>query len=282
MYNEKRVKQSELLQLLLLDNLYSQSGSEKIIFQGGTALRWIYGAARFSEDLDFVTGLERKKMESMIAGMKLKMGNACTAQFGPGLMEIQIKKSRESAFKLFFVHRPQTQRERIAVKLEFEILEENRQPEYRRDILRELPQVAGLVSSGDLILPYTSSIVLSETPEEILSDKVRALFERKYLKGRDIYDVWWIVTYLGIKPNWSLTKNKLSMYRTPFVYAREAGYFQTKESASAVRDALESDLPRFIPQNIYAEYQQDSFRRFSEALKDVMARLLDQGMKGFF
>ena len=141
MYNEKRIKQSELLQLLLLDNLYSQSGSEKLIFQGGTALRWIYGAGRFSEDLDFVTGLQRKKIESIIAAMKLKMENACTAQFGPGLTEIQIKKSRESAFKLFFVYRPRTQRERIAVKLEFEILEEKRQPEYRRDICPNATQL---------------------------------------------------------------------------------------------------------------------------------------------
>ena len=52
MYKEKRVKQSEILQLLLLDNLYSQSGSEKIIFQGGTALRWVYGGMRFSEVID--------------------------------------------------------------------------------------------------------------------------------------------------------------------------------------------------------------------------------------
>jgi predicted nucleotidyltransferase component of viral defense system len=282
MYNEKRVKQSELLQLLLLDNLYAQSGSEKIIFQGGTALRWIYGAARFSEDLDFVTGLHREGIESILAAMKLKMENACTAQFGPGLTEIQIKKSRISAFKLFIVHRPQTQRERIAVKLEFEILEADRQPEYRRDILRDLPHVAGLVTTGQLILPYTSSIILSETPDEILSDKIRALFGRKYIKGRDIYDVWWIVTYLRKKPNWSLTREKLSMYQTPFVNAREADYFQTKASAIAVRDALTSDLPRFIPQNIYAEYQQDDFRQFNDTLKYVMAELMDQGMEGFF
>ena len=72
------------------------------------------------------------------------------------------------------------------------------------------------------------------------------------------------------------------MYQTPFVGAREAGYFQTKGSANAVRDALSSDLPRFIPQNIYAEYQQDDFRQFSETLKNVVMKLLDQGMKGFF
>jgi len=31
MYNEKRIKKSELLQLILLDNLYAQSWSENII-----------------------------------------------------------------------------------------------------------------------------------------------------------------------------------------------------------------------------------------------------------
>ncbi|MEW6328045.1 MAG: hypothetical protein AB1487_10720 [Thermodesulfobacteriota bacterium] len=45
-YNEKKTRSSELLQLLLLDNLYAQSGSERIIFQGGTALRWVYGYYR--------------------------------------------------------------------------------------------------------------------------------------------------------------------------------------------------------------------------------------------
>lgn len=67
MYREKYVRRSEQLQLLLLDNLYSQSGSEKIIFQGGTALRWVYGGTRFSEDLDFVTHLKRMRIESILA-----------------------------------------------------------------------------------------------------------------------------------------------------------------------------------------------------------------------
>jgi len=63
-YQGKRVRQSEILQLLLLDNIYSHSGSEKIIFQGGTALRWVYGGMRFSEDLDFVSSLPKRKIET--------------------------------------------------------------------------------------------------------------------------------------------------------------------------------------------------------------------------
>jgi len=58
---KKEVKKSEALQLILLDNLYAQSGSEHIIFQGGTALRWVYSGMRFSEDLDFVTHLKARR-----------------------------------------------------------------------------------------------------------------------------------------------------------------------------------------------------------------------------
>ena len=53
MYNEQKIRKSEALQLHLMDNLYAQSGSHNIIFQGGMALRWVYGGLRFSEDLDF-------------------------------------------------------------------------------------------------------------------------------------------------------------------------------------------------------------------------------------
>ncbi len=117
-YNEKRIKKSELLQLILLNNLYAQSGSESIIFQGGTALRWVYGGMRFSEDLDFVTDLPKEDVENILAGIFQKTQMACIAQFGPGQSEHKRKHGRKQAFKIFFIYRPQNQRERIAVKLE--------------------------------------------------------------------------------------------------------------------------------------------------------------------
>jgi predicted nucleotidyltransferase component of viral defense system len=67
-YTETRVRQSEMLQLLLLDALYGHSGSQHIVFQGGTALRWVYGGPRFSEDLDFVTRFPPDKIQSILTG----------------------------------------------------------------------------------------------------------------------------------------------------------------------------------------------------------------------
>jgi predicted nucleotidyltransferase component of viral defense system len=229
MYNQRKIRKSEALQLILLDNLYAQSGSHQIIFQGGTALRWVYGGTRFSEDLDFVTLLPANELDKILMKTAKKVESACIAQFGPGLSEQKIKSRRKSFTQMLFIYRPDSQRERVAVKLEFENLKAGHRPEFEKFVLKDLPSVAGLVRSGNLILPYSSSILLAETPEEILSDKIRALYERPYIKGRDIYDVWWLTKKLEISPQWDLTHNKFGMYQALFVAAREADFFQKKK-----------------------------------------------------
>jgi len=282
MYNEKRIRKSELLQLILLDNLYAQSGSERIIFQGGTALRWVYSGMRFSEDLDFVTDLPRKKVENILADTFRKTQMACIAQFGPGQSEHKGKSGRRQAIKMFLIYRPQNQRERIAVKMEFEFLKPGHEPQFRKFILRDLPLVAGLVTGGKLVIPYSSSIILAETPDEILSDKIRALYERKYIKGRDIYDIWSIRKQLKVPPNWITVRKKLVMYQDLFVPARGVDYFQQRGSTASVMDAIKRDLPRFLPQNIISMYQEENFNDFITTLKDVTSELLAQGMKEYF
>lgn len=281
MYNARRIKKSELLQLILLDNFYAQSGSERVIFQGGAALRWIYSGLRFSEDLDFVTSLTENDIERILDRTFQKAQKACIAQFGPGQWEVKRTGKRKESTRLFYIYRPETERERIAVKLEFESLKAGRQPQFESFILRDLPLVTGLVTAGKLIMPYSSSIILAETPEEILSDKIRALYERKYLKGRDIYDIWWLKNQLKIDPEWVNVKKKLTMYQASFVPAREPDYFLKEESVKSIIEALERDLPRFIPQNIFAEYSRHNFSDLIATLKDVTADLIAQSMKNF-
>lgn len=282
MYREKQVKNSEALQLILLDNLYAQSGSEKIIFQGGTALRWVYGGMRFSEDLDFVTHLSKKDIQKILNRIFLTTQNTCIAQFGPGQSEYQYKRGRSHATKVFFIYRPEAQRERIAVRLEFEMLRPGYEPGFTKHILRDLPSVAALIAGGKLVMAYSSSIILAETPEEIMTDKIRALYERKFLKGRDIYDFWWIIKKLKAAPKWSKAREKFSMYQSPFVPSREADFFLHKESVSSIISAIKNDLPRFIPQNIYSMYQEQKFSEFVKTLQEVTLDLLDQGMRNYF
>ena len=281
MYNQKKIRKSEALQLILLDNLYAQSGSQHIIFQGGTALRWVYGGMRFSEDLDFVTCLPPEDVDKILNKTFPKMKSACIAQFGPVVSEQKIKSRRKQSNQVLFIYRPEGQRERIAVKLEFERLKDGRQPEFEKFVLRDLAPVTGIITSGELVLPYTSSIILAETPAEILSDKFRALYERQHIKGRDIYDIWWLTKKLGISPRWSFAHNKFDMYQADFIAAREADFFLKSKNASIIAAAIESDLSRFIPQNIYALHQEGNFYEFINTLKEVISDLLDQGMRLF-
>ena len=281
MYKDTKVRNSELFQILLLDNLYSFSGSEHFFFQGGTAIRWAYGGTRFSEDLDFVTHLSAEDIKRIISNVSRKIHNACVAQFGPGQSEQKQKKSRKDAFKVLFIFRPQAHRERIAVKLEFEALKPLYQPDINKTVLRDLPSVAALLTNGKLIMSYSSSVILVETPEEILADKIRAVYERTYLKGRDIYDIWWLTKQYHLKPSWPLTRAKLDMYQAEFFPAREAGYFQKKKNAKEIISALMIDLPRFIPQEIYAVYQENDFKEFMDTLKTATADLSNQGLKDY-
>ena len=278
MYHEKMVRNAEVLQILLLDSLYAVSGSEAIYFQGGTALRWIYGGMRFSEDLDFVTSLAPEQIHMILKKVYSKVNHACIAQFGPGLLEQALKKARNDAVKVFYIYRPLTQRERIAVKLEFEPLKPGRLPTVKRVILRDLPAITGLLSGGKLIMPYSSSIVMAQTAEELLSDKIRALFERPYLKGRDIYDIWWLTERMQVVPSWEQTKTKLDMYRSAFVPARAADYFQKVSFLEDIIKAIVSDLPRFIPKDIYAVYQNDGFKTLTDALRKLTSTLQAQGL----
>lgn len=282
MYQDAKVRKSELFQILLLDTIYSVSGSDHFFFQGGTAVRWVYAGTRFSEDLDFVTDLSMADTKKIIARISGKIHNACVAQFGPGQSEQKEKKSRKDAFKIFFIFRPQAYRERIAVKLEFETLKHDHQPDIEKTILRDLPSVTGLLTSGKLILSYSSSVILVETPEEILSDKIRAVYERRYLKGRDIYDIWWLTEKRHVKPSWPITRAKLEMYRTAFFPARNAGYFQQQKNAQEIISALTNDLPRFIPQEIYSVHKENDFKGFVDALKHATSVLMDNGLKDYF
>lgn len=280
-FNSKRARQSELLQLLLLDTLYSLSGTDRLIFHGGTALRWIHGGPRFSEDLDFVTGLTIKKTSLLWERSRPKMVLACSAQFGPGLLEQQIKSSRKEAFKAFCIYRPENQRERIAVKLEVERLAAGRLPVNEPHILRDLSAVSALMAAGQLILPFTSSIVIAETPLEIFSDKIRALYERPFLKGRDVFDLWWLVKHRRLTPNWPAVRQKLEMYKTRFKAARRPDYFQSPDSRPAIREALDGDLPRFIPPKVLDVYRAQGYKDFIVTTDAVTARLLGQGLEEY-
>jgi len=274
-YRETYVRKAEIAQLILLHQLYSLSGSRELIFQGGTALRWCYGGSRFSEDLDFVTPLGADAVRAKL-NRTLKAGEReMVPHFGPGALTLSDKSTRPDTLKLLADYRPAASREKISVKLEFEGIRKESLPEAKNHILSALPAVSYLIASGDFRVPRPNAVLVVETISEILSDKIRALLERRYLKGRDIFDLWYLRTVLNAVADKEMIERKFRMYAWPFQAARNLDFFADPSSAvrEELKTAIREDLTRFLPPELFAVHQAEEYASFLAALQSLFAEL---------
>ena len=274
-YRETYVRKAEIAQLILLHRLYSLSGSQELFFQGGTALRWCYGGSRFSEDLDFVTPLGADAVRAKLNRMLKAVEREMVPHFGPGALTLSDKSTRPDTLKLFVDYRPAASREKISVKLEFEGIRKDSLPETNNYVLSALPAVSYLIASGDFRVPRPNAVVVVETIPEILSDKIRALLERRYLKGRDIFDLWYLRTALNAVADKEMIKRKFRMYTWPFQAARDFDFFAdpSPETREKLKTAIRDDLSRFLPPGVLAVQQAEGYTSFLAAIQLLFAEL---------
>ena len=182
----------EYLQYKILEIIYDGPHARQLIFMGGTALRIIHDNNRFSEDLDFdndniaetdfgtITTFIHKKLEQQ--GFEVEMRNVykgayhCHIKF-PGLLK-ELGLSGQSD-------------ERILIRLDTEPQHFDYKPEWK------------LINKFDV---FTE---IATTPEDILlSQKFYAILNRPRNKGRDFYD---LVFLLGrkIRPNYNYLEQKI-------------------------------------------------------------------------
>lgn len=280
-YREAYIRLAEIMQLILLHQLYLQKESRRLIFQGSTALRWCYGGNRFSEDLYFVTSLEPEAVEAMIRAVMKGAQNLMIAHFGVGTLTLRGKSSRSGAVKCFADFRPERAREKISVKLEFEGLAPGKTPDIRNIVLSSLGSVAYLASSGEFRVPRANTVMVAETPEEIFSDKVRALLERRYLKGRDFFDLWYLYAVCKTLPDASIIERKWTFYQAGFVARRSFQFFikPSKEEKTMMVEAIEQDLSRFLPPEVLEVHRKQKYSGFLEAARSLFKALQDKGVR---
>jgi predicted nucleotidyltransferase component of viral defense system len=277
-YNERDIKYSEIMQLIILHTLYSLMESKKVYFQGGTAIRWCYNGSRFSEDLDFVTHLGKESIDSLIDRISERVRKEMIAHFGMGEFEVRQRKSAGNTSHIsLFQFRPLKERKKVYVKVEFEELKESFSPETEKMILSMLPFVRHLITVGEFRIPNPNSIIIVESKEEILSDKVRALLERAYLKGRDFYDLWFL-TSLKVRCIPDLVKRKILMYKAPFTYKRRVNFFLNPRSKDRkeIIGAIKHDLSRFLPPQEMSLFERNDFKDIFDALKTAFDPLKDK------
>jgi predicted nucleotidyltransferase component of viral defense system len=278
-YNEQHIRKAEIAQLILLYHIYAQTGSHNLIFQGGTALRWCYGGSRFSEDLDFVTVMSKVTLKELLAKAVKSAEREMMPHFGTGRLSVVDKSVRDGALKLLITWQPDSIREKIAIKLECEPLLIGTRLDTEKLVMSELPAILYLIMAGEFRIPRPNSVLVVETPSEILSDKVRALLERQYLKGRDLFDVWLLQQNPAAKLRRDLVEQKLRCYSWAFKAARTLDFFLDPLSEAALKEALEQDLSRFLPPDVMTVHSKNEYRNFLEAVRTLCSNVKETGIE---
>ncbi|MFQ6058988.1 MAG: nucleotidyl transferase AbiEii/AbiGii toxin family protein [Anaerolineae bacterium] len=191
-----RVILKEALQVYTLAAIYGQPASDHITFQGGTCLRLVYGGPRYSEDVDFVTTLDDAELAGLFEQVRREVTRL--APLFAGEVTLRVQKATQEMARWKVHYRAARQQDSTSISLEFAPY-----PAYT-------DHVAVLTPPADLpALPLV--VVRAEALEEIMADKITAIAGRRYVKGRDVFDLWWLKRK-GIQVNRELVEKKLSDY----------------------------------------------------------------------
>lgn len=193
-YNMGQVE-SDYLQHIILLFLSRRAGSW-LVFKGGTALQKAYGLNRFSDDLDFTS--EKEDFEKIAHGIKTDL-----IIFGLE-NEMKIKRIEDvSEVIVYSIKGPLydgTPRSMAVQRVEVSLRE--------KVILKE--RIHEVVPVYPDLQPYLLTMM---DPEEILSEKVRAIMTRN--KARDVYDLWFLIKK-KIPFNPELINKKMDYYGKVF------------------------------------------------------------------
>ncbi len=175
----------EYLQARVLLALQEAGAMIPLAFQGGTALRFLFGLPRFSEDLDFA--LERPQPSDFdLVGV----GNRVTAQLRREGYDVVTKHKADRVVQSLMVAFPGLLHElglsphasqRVSIRIEVDT-----QP----------PSGAGLATT--ILRRHALLNVQHHDRPSLLAGKLHAILQRSWTKGRDLFDLFW---YLS-DPTW--------------------------------------------------------------------------------
>lgn len=187
----------EALQALALASLQRSGAMRALAFQGGTALRFLFSLARFSEDLDLA--LERPEAGYDLAGLARQLKSDFTRE---GLdLEVRLNESKvvhslwlRFPGLLFDLGLSPLKDQILAIELEVD----TRPP-------------AGALLETTLVRRQRLLNLQHHDRSSLLAGKLHAVLERPYFKGRDIYDlVWYLSDRNWPSPNLLLLNNALA------------------------------------------------------------------------
>jgi len=189
----KRSLLREYLQYKILEIIFNSEYANKLSFLGGTALRIVYSNARFSEDLDF-DNFRLLEEEFGKIGEIVKKGMESQG------LEVEMNIVSKGAF-------------RCNIRLP-RILFENKLSGYPEEkILIHIDSASHeftYIPDKKILNKFDVFTEIFVTPLDfILSQKIYAAISRKRAKGRDFFDIVFLLSLT--KPNYEYLKEKIGV-----------------------------------------------------------------------
>lgn len=236
----------EYWQLLLLQRFYLTRGSEKLFFKGGTAIRFLLGSFRFSEDLDFTSTVKKEIGEKLIKEIFIYFQKNTD-------MTMELKKESvpqrfvEEGIRYRYLLYPPKSTQKVSIRIDLSFREKPKNIEQTVLIPFDYP-----------ITPYP--LVMHLSYKDIMAEKIRALFTRS--KPRDLFDLWYLLTK-KIPINKKIIAEKFKIYpKIKFSYKKLKNIIHNYDKAE-----LKQDLNQFLPEN---------YRLFYKTLPQETIRLLPE------
>lgn len=216
----------EYLQARILESLQDQGVFLRWAFLGGTALRFLFGIPRFSQDLDFSLHVPGEA-----AGLRAAMGRVMRALEGEGY-RLECKTSDAKAVATALVRFPGLPHELGLSPHASQALS------VRVEVDTNPPAGAGIETS--IVRRHVTLHLCHYDKASLLASKLHAILSRRWTKGRDLYDLaWYLAERTWPAPN-------LELLNAALAQTGWAGEPVTPETwRQAVRQRIEDvDWPR--------------------------------------
>lgn len=174
----------ELFQKLILFALVRLNIEDHYVFQGGTAIRLVYGSPRFSLDMDFAI-IDRVLSELEQDAKRItRLLNDLLVRDKVNVMKSREKKFPEEGFYRCFLVFDTRKLIDKKTRIKLELSAKKLQLKSRRVLI-------------EIDYPFkTAFSIICKTQNQILSDKIAALaggFYRGHIRWRDLFDIYWLV-----------------------------------------------------------------------------------------
>lgn len=247
----------ERIHLLILEYLFRKGAFSNLVFQGGTALRIAYQGVRYSEDLHFVLRKKGSRFFDSLPEVLKALPSALRPfpLFGEGI-ELKVQKNTATfkGFTLSLLVEGLKVRDRTNIEVA-------NIPSYESESV--------IIRSEDLPL---SPAIRVESPLEILSDKVTAFGSREYVKGRDIWDIHFLLGPMRLSVN-ERVKGLVAKKRRDYGLPRASFAAKFKRNLSILEKEgaalLRTEMDRFLPL-AYQDLFKDRYDEISGAVLKVL------------